>query len=92
MVENYRNGYSWYRIWSDGWIEQGGLVSSSTSGTILLLKPYNTTDYITMLTPLRSDASYPITAWVTLPYTTTSFDFAATPTYTGAVLWRAEGY
>ena len=24
IVQNYVNGTSWYRVWSDGWIEQGG--------------------------------------------------------------------
>ena len=24
IVQSYRNGLSWYRIWSDGWCEQGG--------------------------------------------------------------------
>ena len=26
VVTNYVNGTSWYRVWSDGWIEQGGFV------------------------------------------------------------------
>lgn len=24
VVETYRNGTEWYRVWSDGWVEQGG--------------------------------------------------------------------
>ena len=94
VIENYKNGYSWYRIWSDGWIEQGGVIdtSSSVTGTLKFLKPYSTSYYTVSLTPLRGDSSHPITAWVVLPYTATSFDFAATPSYTGAILWIAEGY
>lgn len=33
VVESYSNGTSWYRVWSDGWCEQGGFVSiPGTSG------------------------------------------------------------
>lgn len=48
IVETYRNGASWYRIYSDGWCEQGGsIVVSNTSqsgyaystATLTLLKP-----------------------------------------------------
>ena len=50
VVETYVNGASWYRIWSDGWIEQGGTCTSGTSVT--LLKAYTNTDYT--LTPTYS--------------------------------------
>lgn len=42
VVESYSNGTNWYRVWSDGWIEQGG---ESTTNTVNLLKPYTTTNY-----------------------------------------------
>lgn len=42
MIKTYRNGTSWYRIYSDGWCEQGGLCGG---GTTTLLKPYPTTNY-----------------------------------------------
>lgn len=49
IVETYRNGYSWYRIYSDGWCEQGGLqhYQGSPYGlqTVTLLKPYIDTNY-----------------------------------------------
>lgn len=28
VIETYSNGTSWYRIWSDGWCEQGGRVQT----------------------------------------------------------------
>lgn len=48
VVENYRNGTSWYRVWSDGWIEQGGRVqiAGSTYKDITLLQPYSNNDYM----------------------------------------------
>ena len=29
VVSVWRSGSSWYRVFSDGWIEQGGMISSS---------------------------------------------------------------
>jgi hypothetical protein len=42
----YNSGTAWYRIWSDGWIEQGGEVTGSSSEvTVTLLKPFKNTNY-----------------------------------------------
>lgn len=43
IMESYKNGTDWYRLWSDGWIEQGG--SMSTSSTVNFLKPFRDTTY-----------------------------------------------
>jgi len=58
IKQNYVNGTSWYRIWSDGWIEQGG-VSTHTSDanyTVNLLKTMSNTNYTVLVTvsPLAS--------------------------------------
>ena len=47
VTETYTNGNSWYRIYSDGWCEQGGLVYiQQTSGfTINLIKSYTNSQY-----------------------------------------------
>ena len=47
ITESYQNGTSWYRVWSDGWIEQGGktTISSSSGTTITFLKPFTNTNY-----------------------------------------------
>ena len=48
LVESYTNGTSWYRVYSDGWCEQGGETSisySHTTNTVALLKPYKNTNY-----------------------------------------------
>ena len=49
LVESYRNGNSWYRVYSDGWCEQGSITSgAATYGvlTVQLLKPYRDTNYV----------------------------------------------
>ena len=41
VVESYKDGYNWYRVYSDGWIEQGGRVppNSGSTPTLTLHKP-----------------------------------------------------
>lgn len=41
----YKNGTSWYRIWSDGWIEQGGKTGTGTNQTVTFLKLFKDTNY-----------------------------------------------
>ena len=53
VVETYQNGTSWYRVYSDGWCEQGGLRGAGATGsveTITLLKQYKDTNYIALKT------------------------------------------
>ena len=48
VVENHKNGNAWYRVWSDGWIEQGGYVSATTAAanqTVNLNKAFTTTNF-----------------------------------------------
>ena len=42
VVTSYRSGMSWYRIWSDGWLEQGGTV---TGTSITFHKAFADTNY-----------------------------------------------
>lgn len=47
VVESYKNGSNWYRIYKSGWIEQGGIitVNGDSTTTISLLKAYKDTLY-----------------------------------------------
>lgn len=42
VTETYVNGTSWYRIWSDGWCEQGGRI---TGTSITFLQSFVNTNY-----------------------------------------------
>ena len=55
IVQNYKSGASWYRIWSDGWIEQGGFCTGTQSVTFL--KAYKDTDYNISLGIFRNGAT-----------------------------------
>lgn len=47
LVESYKNGASWYRVYSDGWCEQGGTSGLGGYGlqTITFLKPFSDANY-----------------------------------------------
>ena len=44
IIEKWNSGVDWYRVWSDGWIEQGGVIPSSAT-SVTLLKSYKDTNY-----------------------------------------------
>lgn len=50
VCETWKNGASWYRVWSDGWIEQGGISAtrlfSGAMQTLTLPKSYENASYI----------------------------------------------
>ena len=52
VVENYKKGDNWYRVWSDGWIEQGGVAETGVKNTITFLKPFSDTNYTANLTSI----------------------------------------
>lgn len=55
VVDAYQNGTEWYRVYSDGWIEQGGSIGTSTTSgyptyIITLLKPMANTNFNVQVT------------------------------------------
>ena len=46
VKETWKSGTSWYRVWSDGYIEQGGRVTTAnTSGTVTYSLSFSNTNY-----------------------------------------------
>lgn len=47
VISSYHSGTDWYRVWSDGWCEQGGsaTVGSGASTPVTLQKPYKDLNY-----------------------------------------------
>lgn len=101
VVETYSGGGGWYRVWSDGLIEQAGW---GTGG------PYNSPATISLLKPFRSNKNYVVVATVqgenTQPTRVvyirdtnkTVSSFQAITGYSGAhssslkIRWYASGY
>ena len=99
VVQNYVNGTSWYRVWSDGWIEQGGVFSLSgrTSASQTFLKAFSNTNYGLYLT-YGSYQNYDDSIMIG---TKNASNFTAQMTTTGAndtgsptqqIYWHACGY
>ena len=91
ITQTYINGTSWYRVWSNGWCEQGGRVDRSTTGTVSLLRAMANTSYsLCMFSP--QDHRY---AWGTA-LSTTSFTFSSADDNTvnndGVFCWEVKGY
>nr|DAR13177.1 MAG TPA: hypothetical protein [Caudoviricetes sp.] len=66
IIETWNEGTEWYRIWSDGWIEQGGQSYNAVDSeiTIQLHKPYTNSDYfITQTTGFNGAWSQTVTGW-----------------------------
>lgn len=47
VVESYRNGTKWYRVWSDGWVEQSGSATfeGKSGTTITFFQPFRDTNF-----------------------------------------------
>ncbi len=85
IVETYQNETSWYRVYSDGWCEQGGY-SSTASTTINLLKQFINTNYTitTANISTASDGSFT----PNIQKNMTSFTSIGTQPFD----WEAKGY
>ena len=92
ITETYVNGNSWYRIYSDGWCEQGGTgIVGKTATEITLLKPYKDVNYSVITNTRDNNASgYQVCI---LSRTTTAFSwYYLNSGGTLATDWRACGY
>lgn len=58
VTETYVNGTSWYRVYSDGWCEQGGSIAAATNGTVSLLKPFVDTTYKVLISTTSQNANF----------------------------------
>ncbi len=72
VVTTYKSGTNWYRVWSDGTLEQGGV--ATRTGTITFLKAFKDTNYCPFLQCWQSGASEDYTGNIN-GATTTSFTY-----------------
>lgn len=56
VTKTWRSGTEWYRVWSDGWIEQGG---HGTGGTCTFNKSFSDTNYTFNVQPPSGYTSHP---------------------------------
>ena len=105
IVETYSNGNSWYRLYSDGWCEQGGIAdrgSYQSSGNldVTLLKNYKDTNYSVMCSMKDADNNndFQVNASINPnSYTTSGFRLTFYSLNQGQddqryAVWEAKGY
>ena len=95
VVETYMNGTSWYRVYSDGWCEQGGQVSPTNAQAVNLLKAYANTSYSVIATSNHKDTSN--RRWASAGINSSSqiwvmTSSSATGASTSEATWVACGY
>lgn len=96
ITETYKNGTSWYKVFSNGWCEQGGriTVKSDSQGTITLLKSFRDILYSVFMTNISTIKTTnepkvgPI--WVNTQ-AVNSFTYT-NDTWEGEMVWEAKGY
>lgn len=94
VTETYENGTSWYRVWSDGWCEQGGYANfTETNTTVSLMKSYIDTNYSLIHSDYRS--AY-LSNWqantVLISKTLNSFIIGSSYSNGDGIYWQAKGY
>lgn len=93
ITETYHNGTSWYRVWSDGWCEQGQteITTKGTPVTVVFLKTFSSIPYCKKMrygvASITDNAAY--SDFVTL--TTTGFT-SNQDGNSGKFGWYACGY
>ena len=94
VQETYRSGTSWYRIWSDGWIEQGGILTSNSSlVTYNFVYPFADTNYLISQTQNSGNLGTQSNGSVISRVSNTQFNMLFSVQSTGLVYsWYACGY
>ncbi|OCG21148.1 hypothetical protein A9G11_08395 [Gilliamella sp. wkB108] len=100
IVESYQNGDSWYKVYSNGFIEQSGTINIKTTavnsvcGTFInLLKPMKTKNYGVSIDKFNS-GPWAQTEYAQAESYTTAFWLASYSSIAGEcwVRWTARGY
>ena len=92
VVENYHDGFNWYRVWSDGWIEQGGVATATTAAanqTVNLDKAFTTMTYFAVAV-LATASTYDLGSYQTDVFTKTTTSFKTV--HSANKYWYACGY
>lgn len=99
LVKTYSSGQAWYRIYSDGWIEQGNVstVSSASVTTINLLQTMNDTNYSVSVTMNHMSAQTASGVSVMFGGAFSTSQIKIVQDYTGdnygtAAFWVVRGY
>ena len=92
IVKTYRAGNTWYRIWSDDWVEQGGYIPVNKAQTTSFPIPFKEVNYTVVATTISTgQASYGYKVPLFISNRTTT-SFVTDCDHTNAGAWFACGY
>lgn len=98
IIETYTSGTEWYHIYSDGWIEQGGLVSNIGTGKqITFIKEFIDTNYSFLVSELSGSGGGVHSVGgefvgSTKRTTSSTWVYVSNNNTEEACFWRASGY
>lgn len=95
VVQNYVSGTSWYRVWSDGWIEQGGRTGSLGQGktqSITFLKAFSNANYSVVATTQRTGNTWSTACAGNLTNSTMTITHVTNAGSATTISWYACGY
>lgn len=88
------NNYTWYRVYSDGWVEQGGLYNRTTTGTMYMTLPVEMADisYTAVCSCAVLNRTSAFTDnWTFVPYSATTIQIYTSSTVYGNYAWLVSG-
>jgi hypothetical protein len=88
-IESWHEGTEWYRVYSDGWCEQGGYTTVDEFGAVNLPREYIDTNYTVILT-VKYNASGTGFVKIGTLYTNRFTLDRADASY--GAYWEAKGY
>ena len=94
ITETYDDGSYWYRVWSDGYCEQGGKVpyeSGINAQSVTFLKPYRALPYV-LATATTTNSSFVDGTVNIFNLTTTGFIKQYVKSVGAGWTWMAKGY
>ena len=94
LIKSYSNDTDWYRIYSDGWCEQGGANTNDTNVLVTLLIPYLDTNYSVLGVPSSNNSKNSYYSVGVGSRTTTQFNISFSNGTTGNSknYWVTRGY
>lgn len=93
IVETYQNGASWYRVWSDGWCEQGGQSTASTVvRTVNFVKPFVDANYYASATKYGNYRGTGAVVSMIATKSANSMEINNAGTDYPTCMWEAKGY
>lgn len=92
VVEKGTTASGWYRLYSDGWIEQGGYFDPTSATKTISIKEMANTDYTILLTDSHNSSVERSSAVSPSNKNTAFFECKCNSDIAGDIYWRVSGF